>query len=100
MMSMIKGELGFARQGWCVLVGALFLAGCASAPGDAPDSSDGELSQVEEAVTATPAPEDGLADAFDNFLNVFVGDNFESQFLFGYAFHPGLSTETVKGASG
>jgi hypothetical protein len=100
MMSMIKGELGFARQGWCLLAGAVFLAGCGAAPGDGPDSSEGELSNVEEAVTATPAPEDGLAGAFDTFLNVFVGNNFESQFFIGYAFHPGLSTETVKGATG
>lgn len=95
MMLMNKGDLGFARQGWCLLAGAVFLAGCSAAPVDAPESSEGELGNVEERVTVTPVPEDGLADAFDTFLGVFTGDDFDAQFRIGYAFHPGLSTEKV-----
>jgi hypothetical protein len=98
MRSITKGELGFARQGWCLLAAAVFVAGCSAAPDDTQGSAEANLGTEDEAVTA--APEDGLADAFSTFLNVFTGNNFDAQFPMGYAFHPGLSTEKVKGPSG
>jgi len=98
MRSITKGELGFARQGWCLLAAAVFVAGCSAAPGDADGSPEANLDREDEAVTT--APEDGLADAFSTFLEVFTGDNFDAQFPIGYAFHPGLSTEKVTGPTG
>src|SRR4051812_40890041 len=98
MRSITKGELGFARQGWCLLAAAVFVAGCGAAPEDAAGSPEANLDREDEAVVA--APEDGLADAFNSFLDVFTGDNFSDVFPLGYAFHPGLSTETVKGPTG
>jgi len=95
---MIKGELGFARQGWSLLVAAVFVAGCSAASGGADESSDSELGQVDEAVTT--APEDGLADAFNTFVSTFTSVDLDALFHIGYAFHPGLNTEKVIGPGG
>jgi hypothetical protein len=94
--------LGFARQGWCLLTAAVFLAGCSAASDGSEASLEGNLGAEEQALTAAaaPTPTDGLADAFGTFINVFTGNNFESQFPIGYAFHPGLSTDKVVGPSG
>jgi len=97
MRLITKGELGFVRQGWCLLAAAVFVAGCGAAPGDAEGSPEANLGASEEPAAA---PQDGLADAFSSFINVFAGDNFDAQFLIGYGFHPGLSTEKVTGPGG
>lgn len=91
MRSMTKGELGFARQGGCLLVAVAFL-GCGAAPEDAGRLDDAADT---EAGLAT-AHEDGLADAFNTFVDVFAGNDFDAQYRIGYGFHPGLSTEKVK----
>jgi hypothetical protein len=93
MRSITKGELGFARQGWCLLTAAVFAAGCSAASGDADESLEGDLGSVEEPVAA--GPEDGLAAAFDTFVSTFVSVDLDAQFHIGYAFHPGLVTEKV-----
>jgi hypothetical protein len=98
MRSILKGELGFARQGWSLLAAAVFVAGCSAASGDSEDSLATNLGGEEQELTTTPP--DGLADAFNTFLGVFAGNNFDRQFPIGYAFHPGLSTEKVVGPSG
>lgn len=98
MRSITNGESGFVGRGWCLLAAAVLGAACSAAPGDQAGST--ELTErEEEAVTAAPAPEDGLADAFSTFLDVFTSSNFDAQFPLGYAFHPGLSTEKVLGAT-
>lgn len=98
MRSMIKGELGLARQGWLLVTAAVFAAGCSAAVGDADDSPEGDLGRVEELVTTEPV--DGLADAFDTFVSTFAGVDLDAQFRIGYAFHAGLSTEKVTGPGG
>ncbi len=98
MRSIIKGELGFARQGWSLLAAAVFVAGCSAASGDEGEAAGGELDAVEAPVAAVP--EDGLADAFDTFISTFAGVDLDANFHIGYAFHPGLSTDKVTGPSG
>src|SRR3954471_10873559 len=100
MRSIAKGvgELGFARQGWCFFTAPLFLASCSAAPGDGDGPAEADVNSVGEPVA--PTPEDGLADAFNTFVDIFAGDNFDAQFRIGYGFHPGLSTEKVTASGG
>jgi len=98
MRSIIKGELGFARQGWLVVVAAVFAAGCSAAVGDADESLEGDLGRLEEPVVTGPV--DGLADAFDTFVSAFASVDLDAQFHIGYAFHAGLNTEKVTGPGG
>jgi len=100
MRSMTKGVLSFPRQGWSLLGAAVLFAGCGAAPSDADDPPEGSLGSVEEQVAAAPAPEDGLAAAFDTFINVFTSNQFDNLFPLGFAFHPGLSTEKLVGPGG
>jgi hypothetical protein len=98
MRSITNRGAGFVGQGWCLLTAAVFLAGCGGTP-------DQETEPVPEASVGADeglasAPPDGLADAFDTFLETFVNDNFDAQFRIGYSFHPGLSTEKVTGPFG
>jgi len=89
---------GKRRLSWVAPFTAAFLFGCSQGPegSTGPDfASNDEL----EAPAVTPT-DDGLADAYDEFLNIFVPNGFESQFPIGYAFHLGLSTEQVKGTDG
>ncbi|HXK20096.1 MAG TPA: hypothetical protein VNG33_19930 [Polyangiaceae bacterium] len=95
---MAKGELGFVREGWSLLAAAVFLAGCSAAPGDSEGSPEAGLGTQGDQVA--PGPEDGLADAFNTFLETFTGSDFDALFRIGYGFHPGLSTEKVKGPGG
>jgi hypothetical protein len=72
----------------------VFLAGCSAATDDASSTPQeaGPGDQTES--TGTPT-EDGLADAFDTFINVFAPNDFDANFRIGYGYHPGLSTEKV-----
>jgi hypothetical protein len=75
-------------------VAIAFLVGCGA-------EGLGELEQTDEDVLeATAAPEDGLADAFNTFVEVFTNNNFDAQFFVGYGFHPGMNTEKVVGPDG
>jgi cytochrome c peroxidase len=80
-------------------VTATFLVGCASAP-----NNTGELGRTSDDALAAQAPppgqEDGLSDAFANFLETFTELNFDAQFTMGYAFNLGLCTDKVKGSNG
>jgi hypothetical protein len=74
----------------------MFALGCGAAPGDGDEttpvtSSAGELA---------PTPEDGLAEAYDHFVEIFAGINMDSEFRMGLGFHPGLSTEKLASADG
>ncbi|HSU40563.1 MAG TPA: hypothetical protein VLJ38_13385, partial [Polyangiaceae bacterium] len=77
---------------------AAFMVGCSSTPDTAVEA--GRTSEEELAVNAPPGPEDGLADAFGNFLEIFTGNNLDAQFTLSFAFNLGLCTDKVKGDSG
>jgi hypothetical protein len=77
---------------------AAFLVGCSSTPDRAAEA--GRTSDEELAVKAPPGPEDGLAEAFGNFLDVFTSLNLDAQFTLGFAFNLGLCTDKVKGDTG
>jgi hypothetical protein len=101
MRSIFAGEFGRARQGWSLLTAAVFFAGCSGA-GDSPENS-GVLEDVTfggDEQTLAPSLTDGLAEAYTSFVNTFTSIDGDSQFRIGYAFHPGLSTEKVKGPGG
>jgi len=70
-----------------IVSAALLLAGC----GAAVDAGQENLSSTNEAITT----EDGLADAFATFKQVFTSDQFDQRLVMGYGFHPGLSTEKL-----
>lgn len=90
----LGGSSWCRRRSWAALTLA-FLVGCgAAAPGDRDElDPDGAASE------AAAQPEDGLAEAYDVFVQNFVANNFDAQFLIGYGFHPGMSTEKVIGPS-
>lgn len=97
MKSIARREVGLAQQGGYLLLAGVFALGCGAAPSDADDevpvtsSASGELA---------PTPEDGLAEAYDHFVEIFAGINMDSDFRMGLGFHPGLSTEKVADANG
>lgn len=84
------------RRPWAApSVTLALLVGCGAAvPGEHEDPAAGEA--TEEAGQT----EDGLADAYDQFLQNFVNANFDSTFQIGFGFHPGMNTETVVGSFG
>jgi cytochrome c peroxidase len=93
MRSIIKGELGFVREGRSLLAAAVVLAGCSAATDDA--GTPQELAQGDQTeATGTPT-EDGLSDAFDTFINEFAPNDFDANYRIGYGYHPGLSTDKV-----
>ncbi|HVR21640.1 MAG TPA: hypothetical protein VMS65_18120, partial [Polyangiaceae bacterium] len=71
------------RRPWAVAsVTLAFLVGCGAA-------GPGELERTDEdALAATSGPEDGLADAFETFVESFSNNGFSARFLVGFAFHP------------
>lgn len=73
-----------------------FLVGCASSP----DGAGGFAPTSKEALQATSAPADGLADGFNTFLDVFTAMNFDAQFPLGFAYNLGLVTDKVTGPTG
>lgn len=98
MRTMAKGEAGFVGRGWHLLLAATFAAACSAAPDGENDSQEnGPDSQAEQAASPNP---DGLADAFNTFLNTFAPNDLDAQFRIGYGPHPGLATEKLKGPNG
>src|SRR5581483_7233738 len=99
-----------SRRG--LLWGALLAAVCSVAVGcgDVPDPSgrSGQLVDTtatagtgEATGTATGAPVDGLADAYDTFVTGFADINhLEDPFRMSYGFHLGLVTEKVTASDG
>jgi hypothetical protein len=80
---------------------ALIAAMTSAACGSAPMSTDGagdetDVIASESAVTA----EDGLADAYTVFKQIADVDHYDNNFIMGFGFHPGLSTEKLRGKSG
>jgi hypothetical protein len=83
---------------WAAPLASACWAGCAppdasdvQAPADPPESSTSP--------TTTPT-EDGLADGYSTFLDLFTGMDFDAQFRLGYAFHLGLVTDKAVGPDG
>jgi hypothetical protein len=48
----------------------------------------------------TTPTEDGLADGYSTFLDIFTSQDFDARFQIGFGFHQGLSTEKIIGADG
>jgi hypothetical protein len=67
------------------------LAGCGEVPEPANSAAGGEV---------TPATEDGLADGYRTFLDIFTAQDFDASYQLGFGFHAGLSTDRVIGADG
>jgi hypothetical protein len=72
-----------------------FLVGCGAAgPGELDELTDTSEAALQAAASG---PEDGLAEAFQTFVDQFTSNNLESQFVLGCGFHPGMSTEKLVG---
>jgi cytochrome c peroxidase len=82
----------------CVaLFGAMALAAC----GGAPTSIDVAPTEADVATTESAATtEDGLAEAYALFKQLFVNNGFDQDFTMGFAFHQALSTEKLLGPNG
>jgi len=65
---------------------ATLVAACSGAPSE----DDSHVATNRQLLT-----EDGLADAFATFKQVFTNQGFDQRFPIGYAFHPGLVTEKL-----
>jgi hypothetical protein len=60
------------------------------------DGTEAPVESLEAALTSTAAaPEDGLAEAYATFKQIFVGAGLDQSFPIGYGFDPVLSTEKV-----
>jgi hypothetical protein len=106
MNSIATRDRGFSRQPgrrllWAAPYTAAFLMGCSTGPAG-PNPQDNTIPIQGEGQVASDAPqtEDGLAQAFDGFRQDFVNFDFDARFSIGFGYHPGLSTEKVKGQSG
>jgi hypothetical protein len=75
------------------LVGALLLSGC---DGDEQGLGQEALTPASAAVSG----EDGLAEAYDQFKQRFVGAGQDQRFGIGFGFHPGLVTTKVTSDTG
>ncbi|HEX6765925.1 MAG TPA: hypothetical protein VF103_10620, partial [Polyangiaceae bacterium] len=75
-----------------------FLVGCGAAGPGETDGSGPTGEMAREAADAQPS--DGLADAYNTFVQTFTNNNFDAQYFVGYGFHPGMSTEKVVGPDG
>jgi hypothetical protein len=73
--------------------------GCASTP-DKSGEAGRTRSEDLAAAKAPTGPEDGLVDAFSNFLDVFTAFGLDPNFTMGYGFNLGLCTDKVKGDDG
>jgi hypothetical protein len=80
-----------ARSIRLVLLAGSLAAGCSAPPPD-------EVQVQRQAVTT--AAEDGLADAYAGFKELFVGFGFDARYRIGFGHHPGLSTERLLNAQG
>jgi len=96
MKAIVRRELGFVRRSQCVLVLAAFSFGCGAAA-DGSDDTPLVASSNSEELPGTQA-EDGLADAYRNFVDQFVSSS--AQYPISFGFHPGLSTERLTGPDG
>jgi mono/diheme cytochrome c family protein len=82
------------RSFWSALLPCLAV-GC----GAPPLEPTGEVESSGHALTAAAA-EDGLAEAYAVFKNLFVSFALDAQYRIGFGFHPGLSTERLANAQG
>lgn len=97
MKSIVRRELGLAQQGRYLFLAGLFALGCGAAPEDGEQTAPGTSNAVEG---LTPTPEDGLADAYNTFVEGFAQTNLDSDFRMGLGHHPGLSTEKLTSPNG
>jgi cytochrome c peroxidase len=78
------------RASWIFVVVVLG-AGCVEG------MDPGEQPEAVEAISAALTGEDGLANAYAQFKQQFVGNGFDQVFPIGYGFQPALVTETLAG---
>jgi hypothetical protein len=82
-----------------VALSAGLLASCSTDPAREDDLELTNLPATDPAAdpaaVAAAAGSDGLKDAFAIFTQIFTASGFDQQFLIGYGFHPGLSTEKL-----
>ena len=97
-MSDRKRPLLRNRKPWAASsVTLAFLVGCGAAgPGENEQESIGETSLEATAAQSN----DGLAEAFETFVQTFTNSNFDAQFFVGYGPHLGMTTEKVVGPDG
>ena len=82
------------RAGSSKLVVAAMLmsvGGGACDDGTVPDATGEAVTSADRALTT----EDGLADAYAFFKELFVSIGMSQQYPVGFGFHPGLVTETI-----
>jgi hypothetical protein len=97
MKSIGEQGLRLAQRSGFLSLAAVFWLGCGASPADSePAVMDGSTSSEELGAQ----PEDGLADAYDNFIDGFAGFNEVSIYQVGLGYHPGLSTEKLGAAVG
>src|SRR5882757_9349486 len=96
-MKKTDSALHLGRTTPLALLASLTLAAC----GGTPASTEVSTNESDVATTETAATtEDGLADAYATFKQTLINNGFDQFFTMGIGFHPALSTEKVRGASG
>ncbi len=92
-MRAIDSQISLFRNVASLLALLGVAAGCSSESG--PSAADG-IGQASSAVTV----EDGLAQAYAIFKDLFVNQGEDQHHHIGFGFHPGLSTERLLGPNG
>jgi hypothetical protein len=85
------------RFNLALLVAGYLAAGCS---GPALEGEQAPPPAADSVQAVTTAAEDGLADAYAGFKELFVGFGLDARYRIGFGHHPGLSTERLANAQG